>query len=207
MLINAIKDVATSKNKEAILIDFLGKLVGGLGGAAMGWHLATSSAALGASAGPVGALLGFAVGVALSFFIQSIDWGNVAQELRNMGGLYSEMGSSAYIGFNIERTSSYIGPVVKPKATAYASGGFIEDGIFTMNKGELAGNFFDGTPVAANNMQIISGIRAGVFEGVSKAMQNSNKGGGDVYIDGTKVGKVTERHVYAEGTRVGHFGR
>jgi len=207
LLINAIKDVATSKNKEAILIDFLGKLVGGLGGAAMGWHLATSSAALGASAGPVGALLGFAVGVALSFFIQSIDWGNVAQELSNMGGLYSEMGSSAYIGFNIERTSSYIGPVVKPKATAYASGGFIEDGIFTMNKGELAGNFFDGTPVVANNMQIISGIRAGVFEGVSKAMQNSNKGGGDVYIDGTKVGKVTERHVYAEGTRVGHFGR
>ena len=207
LLINAIKDVATSKNKEAIMIDFLGKLVGGLGGAAMGWHLATSSAALGASAGPVGALLGFAVGVALSFFIQSIDWGNVAQELSNMGGLYSEMGSSAYIGFNIERTSSYIGPVVKPKATAYASGGFIEDGIFTMNKGELAGNFFDGTPVAANNMQIISGIRAGVYEGVSKAMQNSNKGGGDVYIDGTKVGKVIENKVYAEGQRVGHFGR
>ncbi len=207
LLINAIKDVATSKNKEAILIDFLGKLVGGLGGAAMGWHLATSSAALGASAGPVGALLGFAVGVALSFFIQSIDWGDVAQELSNMGGLYSEMGSSAYIGFNIERTRSYIGPVVKPKATAYASGGFIEDGIFTMNKGELAGNFFDGTPVAANNMQIIQGIKSGVFEGVSKAMQNSNKGGGDVYIDGTKVGKVIENKVYAEGQRVGHFGR
>ena len=117
------------------------------------------------------------------------------------------MGSSAYIGFNLERTSSYVGPVVKPKATAYASGGFIEDGIFTMNKGELAGNFFDGTPVAANNMQIISGIRAGVYEGVSKAMQNSNKGGGDVYIDGTKVGKVIENKVYAEGQRVGHFGR
>jgi hypothetical protein len=207
LAVNSIKDVIMSKNKEAILVDFLGKLIGGLGGAAMGWSLATSLSALGASAGPVGALLGFTVGVALSFFIQSIDWGNVAQELRNMGGLYSEMGSSAYIGFNIERTSSYIGPVVKPKATAYASGGFIEDGIFTMNKGELAGNFFDGTPVVANNMQIISGIRAGVFEGVSKAMQNSNKGGGDVYIDGTKVGKVTERHVYAEGTRVGHFGR
>lgn len=207
LAINAIKDVIMSKNKEAILIDFLGLLVGGLGGAGLGWSIATSMAALGASAGPVGALLGFAVGVALSFFIQSIDWGDVAQKLSNMGGLYSEMGSSAYIGFNIERTSSYIGPVVKPKATAYASGGFIEDGIFTMNKGELAGNFFDGTPVAANNMQIIQGIKSGVFEGVSKAMQNSNKGGGDVYIDGTKVGKVTERHVYAEGTRVGHFGR
>ena len=207
LLVNAIKDVVMSKNKEAILIDFLGMLIGGLGGAAMGWSLATSSAALGASAGPVGALLGFAVGVALSFFIQSIDWGDVAQELRNMGGLYSEMGSSAYIGFNLERTSSYVGPVVKSKATAYASGGFIEDGIFTMNKGELAGNFFDGTPVAANNMQIISGIRAGVYEGVSKAMQNSNKGGGDVYIDGTKVGKVIENKVYAEGQRVGHFGR
>ena len=74
LLINAIKDVAMSKNKEAIMIDFLGMLIGGLGGAAMGWHLATSMAALGASAGPVGALLGFAVGVALSFFIQKIDW-------------------------------------------------------------------------------------------------------------------------------------
>lgn len=207
LLVNAIKDVIMSKNKEAILIDFLGMLIGGLGGAGLGWSLATSSAALGASAGPVGALLGFAVGVALSFFIQSIDWGDVAQELSNMGGLYSEMGSSAYIGYKLERTSSYVGPVVKPKATAYASGGFIEDGIFTMNKGELAGNFFDGTPVAANNMQIISGIRAGVYEGVSKAMQNSNKGGGDVYIDGTKVGKVIENKVYAEGQRVGHFGR
>ena len=221
LAVNSIKDVIMSENKEAILVDFLGKLIGGLGGAAMGWSLATSLSALGASAGPVGALLGFAVGVALSFFIQSIDWGNVAQELRNMGGLYSEMGSSAYIGFNLgskmgssaynrfnhERTSSYVGPVVKPKATAYASGGFIEDGIFTMNKGELAGNFFDGTPVAANNMQIISGIRAGVYEGVSKAMQSFNKGGGDVYIDGTKVGKVIENKVYAEGQRVGHFGR
>jgi hypothetical protein len=38
-------------------------------------------------------------------------------------------------------------------------------------------------------------------------MQSFNKGGGDVYIDGTKVGKVIENKVYAEGQRVGHFGR
>lgn len=120
-----------------------------------------------------------------------------------MGGIQSEIYT---VTVPIEGVVSG-GGFVGSKLSRYASGGFIEDGIFTMNKGELAGNFFDGTPVAANNMQIIQGIKSGVFEGVSKAMQNSNKGGGDVYIDGTKVGKVTERHVYAEGTRVGHFGR
>jgi uncharacterized protein YqgV (UPF0045/DUF77 family) len=208
LAINAIKDVIMSKNKEAILIDFLGLLIGGLGGAAMGWYLATSMAALGASAGPVGALLGFAVGVALSFFIQQIDWSNFNptynQALSNVEKMKLGIDLDAVYAPNSSDSSTYI---KKKKVIPYASGGFIEDGIFTMNKGELAGNFFDGTPVAANNMQIISGIRAGVYEGVSKAMQNSNKGGGDVYIDGTKVGKVIENKVYAEGQRVGHFGR
>ena len=50
-------------------------------------------------------------------------------------------GASIY--FEMNRHTS------KKKVTPYASGGFIEDGIFTMNKGELAGNFFDGTPVVA----------------------------------------------------------
>jgi hypothetical protein len=208
LAINAIKDVIMSKNKEAILIDFLGLLIGGLGGAAMGWYLATSMAALGASAGPVGALLGFAVGVALSFFIQQIDWSNFNptynQALSNVEKMKLGIDLDAVYAPNSSDSSTYI---KKKKVIPYASGGFIEDGIFTMNKGELAGNFFDGTPVAANNMQIISGIRAGVYEGVSKAMQNFNKGGGDVYIDGTKVGKVIENKVYAEGQRVGHFGR
>jgi hypothetical protein len=86
----------------------------------------------------------------------------------------------------------------------YATGGFIEDGIFTMNKGEMAGDFSDGTSVVANNKQIVQGIRQGVYDGVSKAMKFVG-GGGDVYMDGNKVGKVVENKVYNEGVRVGHF--
>ena len=44
----------------------------------------------------------------------------------------------------------------------FASGGFIEDGLFTMNHGEIAGKFNNGKSVVANNEQIISGIATGV---------------------------------------------
>lgn len=206
LAVNAIKDVIMSKNKEAILVDFLGMLIGGLGGAAMGWSLATSLSALGASAGPVGALLGFTVGVALSFFIQSIDWGDVWSTAQNYQSM--KVGLDAYGSLLDDIYPNTTAPTyIKKKVTPYATGGFIEDGIFTMNKGELAGNFFDGTPVAINNNQIIQGVSAGVYEGVAKAMKNSNSGGGDVYLDGQKVGKVIESKVYAEGVRVGHYGR
>ena len=44
----------------------------------------------------------------------------------------------------------------------FASGGFIEDGLFTMNHGEIAGKFSNGQSVVANNQQIVAGIASGV---------------------------------------------
>lgn len=48
----------------------------------------------------------------------------------------------------------------------YASGGIIEDGLFTMNHGEIAGKFNNGQSVVANNEQIQNGIRDAVVDGM-----------------------------------------
>lgn len=44
----------------------------------------------------------------------------------------------------------------------FEKGGFIEDGLFTMNHGEIAGKFNNGKSVVANNEQIVAGIASGV---------------------------------------------
>lgn len=56
----------------------------------------------------------------------------------------------------------------------FANGGVVEDGIFTMNKHEMFGKFSDGTSVVANNMQIVEGIKGGVYEAVKEAMGGNN---------------------------------
>ena len=66
-------------------------------------------------------------------------------------------------GFNLSTVSLVSIP-------RFEKGGFIEDGLFTMNRGEIAGKFNNGQSVVANNMQIISGIRAGVMEGIKSAI-------------------------------------
>jgi len=202
LLADGISGFMFSKNKNQILMDFLELLVGGLGGALAGWSIAASMATLGAAAGPVGALVGFAVGVALSFFIKSIDWSAFGNELARQ----QRVASDFWLGTNTtihapNGNTGYLPNKVQP----YASGGFIEDGIFTMNKGEIAGQFNDGKSYVANNRQIIQGIRAGVYEGVAQAMKSVGGGGGDVYLDKDKVGKVVESKVHSEGVRVGHF--
>lgn len=96
-----------------------------------------------------------------------------------------------------------IGP--KGGAQAFATGGFIEDGLFTMNRGEMAGTFNDGTSVVANNNQIADGIAQALYPILAKVVQGGNKGGGNVYIDGSIAGKLLEKHTYNEGVRVGHL--
>lgn len=59
-----------------------------------------------------------------------------------------------------------------PKIQAFASGGVIEDGLFTMNKGEIAGKFSNGKSVVANNQQIVKGIAEGVIYGMQMAVGN-----------------------------------
>ena len=72
----------------------------------------------------------------------------------------------------------------------FADGGFIEDGLFTMNHGEIAGKFSNGQSVVANNQQIVEGIAAGVYEAVVSAM-NATSGGQsqnvNVYLDGKQI--------------------
>lgn len=87
----------------------------------------------------------------------------------------------------------------------YKNGGQVEDGIFTMSKGEIIGNFDDGSTVVANNQQIIQGIQQGVYSAVVSAMRQSggNGGVGDVYLNGRKVGMATARSSHNENVRTG----
>lgn len=77
----------------------------------------------------------------------------------------------------------------------YANGGFPEDGWFRASHGEMMGKFDNGKSVVANNKQITNGISEAVAPAVYAAtkaaikeeLSNANVGGGDVYLDGTKV--------------------
>lgn len=77
----------------------------------------------------------------------------------------------------------------------YANGGFPEDGWFRASHGEMMGKFDNGKFVVANNKQITTGISEAVAPAVYAAtkaaikeeLSNANVGGGDVYLDGTKV--------------------
>ena len=76
----------------------------------------------------------------------------------------------------------------------FANGGFPEDGLFFANHNELVGKFTNGKTAVANNMQIVEGIKAGVYEAVIAAM---NQTGGqassiDVHVH-TDEGVVVDR--------------
>ena len=77
-----------------------------------------------------------------------------------------------------------------PKISKFADGGFIEDGLFTMNQGEIAGKFNNGKSVVANNEQIIAGISEGVYSAVVAAMGNGGSRESqniNVYLDGKQI--------------------
>lgn len=72
----------------------------------------------------------------------------------------------------------------------FADGGFIEDGLFTMNHGEIAGKFTNGQSVVANNQQIVAGIAEGVYQAVVQAMADANGRQGqnvNVFLDGKQI--------------------
>lgn len=70
----------------------------------------------------------------------------------------------------------------------FEDGGFIEDGLFTMNRGEIAGKFNNGKSVVANNEQIIEGISQGVYAAFTRAL-NENNGNNTYhfYLDGKEI--------------------
>lgn len=99
-----------------------------------------------------------------------------------------------------------------PTISRFENGGFIEDGLFTMNRGEIAGKFNNGKSVVANNEQIIAGISEGVYSAVVTAMSETQGSGGQpviVYLDGKQIYssvKRTEsrRGVNLMGNQVGY---
>lgn len=79
----------------------------------------------------------------------------------------------------------------------FASGGFPDEGeLFMAREGgmpEMVGRIGNRTAVA-NNDQIISGIRQGVYEAVSQAMQNVSGGETVLKVDGEVLGKTVTRY-------------
>ena len=94
----------------------------------------------------------------------------------------------------------------------YAGGGFPDSGQIFMAREdgitEMIGSFGNRSAVA-NNDQIVSGIQQGVYNAVMSALQQNRGmfevGGGDVYIDRSKVGRVIAKSVFDEGRRAGYI--
>lgn len=74
----------------------------------------------------------------------------------------------------------------------YKDGGIVEDGVFTMSKGEIVGKFNDGSTVVANNMQIVEGIKAGVYEAVKEGLGLTTKNQTAVFkLNGKEFARAT----------------
>lgn len=87
----------------------------------------------------------------------------------------------------------------------FKEGGFPEDGLFFANSGEMVGQFSNGRTAVANNDQIVTGITQGVYSAMMayNAQTRGQGGSGDVYLDGTKVGRVVAKGSHQEMVRVG----
>ena len=92
-----------------------------------------------------------------------------------------------------------------PNIPRFEQGGFIEDGLFTMNHGEIAGKFNNGKSVVANNQQIVEGIATGVYEAVVAAMNATNGGQNqniNVYLDGRQITAAVEKRQSERGMQL-----
>jgi hypothetical protein len=85
------------------------------------------------------------------------------------------------------------------------TGGFLEDGLFTMNHGEIAGRFSNGQSVVANNQQIVEAVSEGVYSAVLAAMRQSESSGSqsvNVYLDGRQITSAVEKRQYERGVDI-----
>lgn len=85
----------------------------------------------------------------------------------------------------------------------YKTGGLVEDGLFQMSRGEIVGEFDDGTTRVANNQQITAGIENASYRGITRGLREINFGGGNVYIDKKKVGQIIAKPSHKEMVRTG----
>lgn len=110
----------------------------------------------------------------------------------------------------IASAKSKVQETASTNIAAHKNGGVVEDGIFTMSKGEIIGDFDDGTTVVANNQQIISGIEQGVYKAVSAALQGNNSGSGskNVYnfqVNGRTLLSVMEDEMHKQGKKLSRY--
>ena len=98
-----------------------------------------------------------------------------------------------------------IGGALSQTTPKFADGGFPEDGLFFANSGEMVGQFSNGRTAVANNDQIVTGITQGVYNAMMayNAQTRGQGGSGDVYLDGTKVGRVVAKGSHNEMVRTG----
>lgn len=83
-----------------------------------------------------------------------------------------------------------------PRISAYANGGFPEEGPFYMNRGEIAGKFGNGKSVVANNQQITDGIKYAVMDGMSEVMRIYGGGTSNIRLDiTTEEGVIVKKAV------------
>lgn len=80
--------------------------------------------------------------------------------------------ANANMKINAQVTKGTSGVKVQANIPQYSTGGFPEDGFFFANHSEMVGSF-NGRTAVANNEQIVEGIRQGVYEAVSAAMQGN----------------------------------
>lgn len=107
------------------------------------------------------------------------------------------------INANVTKGSS--GVKVQANIPQYSTGGFPEDGFFFANHSEMVGTFSNGKSAVANNEQIVEGIKQGVYEAVSAAMQGGSQGVtvelvGDASDIFTAVVKENNRTIMRTGT-------
>ena len=88
----------------------------------------------------------------------------------------------------------------------HAQGGFIEDGLFTMNQHEMAGKFSNGKSVVANNQQITEGFAQGITKTLAPAIYSAVKqalsetstdsnGNVNIYLDGKQIAENSVKHI------------
>lgn len=91
------------------------------------------------------------------------------------------------------------------KVNKYATGGVLEDGLFTMNHGEIAGRFSNGQSVVANNQQIVDGIADGVYRAMMMAQQGEESSKPlqvNVYLDGKQISKSVDKYNSSRGVSI-----
>lgn len=132
--------------------------------------------------GIIGVLTTAIFGLALAFGAFHSAW---SIGLATAGIVAGVIATSVAIGTAKSEVSK---PVSIP---AHKTGGLVEDGLFQMSRGELIGEFDDGTTVVANNQQIIEGIKQGVYTAVRSAMGSGASGDIVLKVDSKEIARAT----------------